>query len=148
MVMALLLAGLIAEMLFAPETPAARWLHGTMVEECLRLAEGLERRHLIFLVIGLFAIEAFALALPADLAVLAVWDVALYVDVMIATWTLSTVARFRSMKALAAIRIAALLAPFRRFRTRARRNRLRRPDARKPAANDDDPVPVTLRAAA
>lgn len=146
MVFALLLAGLIAVMLFAPDTDAARWLHRTTVEEPLRLFERLERKHILFLVVGLMTIQAFAVALPAELAVALAWDMTAYVDAMIATWALSTFARFRSMKALVALRIAALLAPFRRLRARARRSRTPRPDARKPAANDDDPWPILVAA--
>lgn len=143
MVMALLLAGLIAVMLFAADTSAARWLHSAMVEEPLRLAERLERRHWIFLVIGLLAIEAFAVALPADLAVLAVWDVALYVDVVIATWTLSAYARVHSAKAWIDAR-AGQMGRMRRRAMGLRRRRLRRPPSSRSGANDDDPWPALM----
>ena len=146
MVFALFLAGLVAVMLCASDTAVARWLHRATVEEPLRLFERLERKHILFLVVGLFAIQAYAAVLPAELAVALAWDMTAYVDAMIATWALSTFARFRSMRALMALRIAALLAPLRRLRMRARRSRPRRPDARKPAANDDDPWPVRVAA--
>jgi len=146
MVFALFLAGLIAVMLFAPGTDAARWLHRFTVEEPIRLVERLERKHILFLVVGLFAIQAYAAVLPAELAIALAWDMTAYVDAMIATWALSTFARVRSMKAWVAVRMAALLAPLRRLRTRARRNRPVRPDTRKPAANDDDPWPVLMAA--
>lgn len=146
MVFALLLAGLIAVMLFARDTDAARWLHRATVEEPLRLLARLERKHILFLVVGLFAIQAYAAVLPAELAVALAWDMTAYVDAMIAAWALSTFARFRSMRALVALRMAALLAPFSRLRTRARRSRPRRPDARKPPANDDHPWPVRIAA--
>ena len=146
MVFALFLAGLVAVMLFAPGTDAARWLHRTTVEEPIRLVERLERRHILFLVVGLFAIQAYAAVLPAELAVALAWDMTAYVDAMIATWALSTFARIRSMRAWVAVRLAAMLAPFGRLRARARRNRPVRPDARKPAANDDDPWPVLMAA--
>lgn len=145
MVFALFLAGLIAVMLFARDTDAARWMHRAMVEEPLRLFERLERKHILFLIVGLFAIQAYAAVLPAELAVALAWDMTAYVDAMIATWALSTFARIQSMKAWVAVRVAALLAPFRRFRTRARRIRPLRPDMRKPA-NDDDPWPVQAAA--
>jgi hypothetical protein len=145
MVFALFLAGLVAVMLFARDTDAARWLHRTTVEEPLRLFERLERKHILFLVVGLFAIQAYAAVLPAELAVALAWDMTAYVDAMIATWALSTFARIRSMKAWVAVRMAALLAPFRRLRARARRTRPIRPDTRKPA-NDDDPWPSQVAA--
>ena len=146
MVFTLFLASLVAVMLFAPDTDAARWLHRATVEEPIRLLERLERKHILFLIVGLFAIQAYAAVLPAELAVALAWDMTAYVDAMIATWALSTFARFRSMKALIALRIAALLAPFRRLRARTRRSRPIRPAARKPAANDDDPWQVLIAA--
>jgi hypothetical protein len=146
MVFALLLAGLIAVMLFARDADAARWLHRTTVEQPLRLFERLERKHILFLIVGLFAIQAYAAVLPAELAVALAWDMTAYVDAMIATWALSTFARIRSMKAWVAVRMAALLAPFRRLRARARRGRPLRSDTHKPAANDDDPWPALMAA--
>ncbi|AJA07930.1 Putative membrane protein [Sphingopyxis fribergensis] len=145
-VFALFLTGLIAVMLFARDTDAARWLHRATVEEPLRFFGRLERKHILFLIVGLFAIQAYAAVLPAELAMALAWDMTAYVDAMIATWVLSTFARFRSMKALIALRIAALLAPFRRLRMRARRSRPVRPEERKPAANDDEPWPIPMAA--
>jgi hypothetical protein len=146
MIFALFLAGLIAVMLFAPDTDIARWLHRATVEEPLDRLARLERKHILFLIVGLFAIQAYAAVLPAELAIALAWDMTAYVDAMIATWALSTFARLNSMKAWAAVRLAALLAPFRRLRTRARRSRPVRPEARKPAANDDDPWPLPMAA--
>ncbi|MBE1529327.1 hypothetical protein GGC65_003783 [Sphingopyxis sp. OAS728] len=146
MIFALFLAGLIAVMLFAPDTDIARWLHRATVEEPLDRLARLERKHILFLIVGLFAIHAYAAVLPAELAIALAWDMTAYVDAMIATWALSTFARLNSMKAWAAVRMAALLAPFRRLRMRARRSRPARPEARQPAANDDDPWPVPMAA--
>lgn len=146
MAFALFLAGLIAVMLWARDTDAARWLHRATVEEPLSLFDRLERKHILFLVVGLFAIQAYAAVLPAELAVALAWDMTAYVDAMIATWALSTFARFRSIRALIAVRIAALLGPFSRLRKRARRSRPLRSDGRKPAANDDDPWPMLMAA--
>ncbi len=146
MVFALFLAGLIAVMLFAPDTDVARWLHRSTVQEPLNLFARLERKHILFLIVGLFAIQAYAAVLPAELAIALAWDMTAYVDAMIATWALSTFARIRSMRAWVAVRMGAMLAPFRRIRARARRNRSIRPDAHKSAANDDDPWPVLMEA--
>lgn len=146
MAFALFLAGLIAVMLFAPDTDAARWLHRAAVQAPLDLFARLERKHILFLIVGLFAIQAYAAVLPAELAIALAWDMTAYVDAMVATSALSTFARFRSMKAWATVRMTALLSPFRRLRMRARRSRPVRPDARKPAANDDDPWPVPMAA--
>lgn len=146
MLFALFLAGLIAVMLFAPDTDIARWLHRATVQGPLDRLARLERKHILFLIVGLFAIQAYAAVLPAELAIALAWDMTAYVDAMIATWALSTFARFHSMKAWIAARTAALLAPFRRLRMRARRSRPVRPEVRKPAANDDDPWPVSMAA--
>lgn len=146
MIFALFLAGLIAVMLLAPDTDAARWLHRATVQAPLDLFARLERKHILFMIVGLFAIQAYAAVLPAELAIALAWDMTAYVDAMIATWALSTFARLNSMKAWAAVRMAALLAPFRRLRMRARRTRPARPEARQPAANDDDPRPVPMAA--
>lgn len=146
MVFALFLAGLIAVMLFAPDSNAARWLHRATVEQPLRFFGRLERKHILFLIVGLFAIQAYAAVLPAELAIALAWDMTAYVDAMIATWALSTFARVRSMRALMALRMAALMAPFRRLRARARRSRAIRSDSRKPAANDDEPWPIPMAA--
>lgn len=146
MVFAIFLAGLIVAMLFTPDTDIARWLHRSTVEEPLRLFERLERKHILFLVVGLFAIQAYAAVLPAELAVALAWDMTAYVDAMIATWALSTFARFRSVGALIAVRLAALLAPFRRLRLRSRRSRPVSPAGRNSAANDDDPCPLRIAA--
>ncbi len=146
MVFPLFLAGLVAVMLFAPDTDVARWLHRATVEEPLGLLARLERKHILFLIVGLFAIQAYAAVLPAELAIALAWDMTAYVDAMIATWALSTFARLNAMKAWAAGRMAALFAPFGRFHMRARRKRRVRPEARKPAANDDHPWPVPMAA--
>lgn len=145
MVFALFLAGLIAAMLFAPETPIARWLHRHMVEEPLRIAERIERKHLLFLVVGMIALQGFAMALPAEMAMIMAWDLTVYVDLLIASWTLSAFARLRSMRAWMALQ-ASRFRPRRRARIRARR--LRRPAEKRGAANDDDPAPIAVPLAA
>jgi len=146
MLFALFLAGLIAVMLFAPDTDIARWLHRSTVQEPLDRLARVERKHILFLIVGLFAIQAYAAVLPAELAIALAWDMTAYVDAMIATWALSTFARFRSMKALIALRIGALLTPFRRLGSRMWRSRPSRPEGRAPAANDDEPWPVATAA--
>ena len=146
MAFAVFLAGLMAVMLLAPETPAARWLHRHCVEEVLDLAARLERKHILFLVVGLVSIQAFAMTLPAELAVAMAWDVTTYVDIVIAGWTLSAFARVRSIKAWIVMKARGAL--FHRPRRRVRARRVRRPVERRPVANDDDPaLPIILLAA-
>ncbi|MBN8806473.1 MAG: hypothetical protein BGO58_10765 [Sphingopyxis sp. 65-8] len=146
MAFAAFLAGLAAVMLLAPDTPAARWLHRHCVEELLDLAGRLERKHILFLVVGLVSIQAFAMTLPAELAVAMAWDVTAYVDLVIAGWTLSAFARVRSMKAWVGMKVRASLLRLHRRRVRARR--VRRPVESRGAANDDDPAPARVALAA
>jgi len=144
MVLALFLAGLVAVMLGAPDTPAARWLHRHLVEEPLRLAERFERKHVLFLVVGLIALQGFAMTLPAEMAMIMAWDATVYIDLLIAGWTLSAFARLRSVRAWMTLQTPRFLP--RRARTRARR--VRRAIERSRAANDDDPAPAILPLAA
>ena len=146
MALAAFLAGLAAVMLLAPDTPAARWLHRHCVEELLDLASRLERKHILFLVVGLVSIQAFAMTLPAELAVAMAWDVTAYVDLVVAVWTFSAFARVRSMKAWVAMKIRGSLLRLHGRRVRARR--VRRPVESHSAANDDDPAPARVALAA
>lgn len=144
MVFALFMAALVSVMLFASETPTADWLHRHMVREPLSLAAAFERKHILFLVVGLFALQGFAMALPAEMAVLMAWDLTVYVDLLIASWTLSAFARFRPMRAWIGLQVQRLLP--RRARVRARR--VRRAAGPRHAANDDDPAPFAMPLAA
>jgi len=145
MLFALFLAGLVAAMLFAPETPIARWLHRHMVEEPLRIAGRIERKHLLFVVVGLISLQGFAMALPAEMAMIMAWDITVYVDLLIASWTLAAFVRLRSMRAWMALQ-ASRFRPRRRARIRARR--LRRPAGKRGAANNDHPAPFAFPLAA
>lgn len=144
MILALFLTGLVAVMLGAPDTPAARWLHRHLVEEPLRLAERFERKHVLFLVVGLIALQGFAMTSPAEMAMIMAWDATVYVDLLITGWTLSAFARLRSVRAWMTLQTARFLP--RRARVRARR--VRRAVERTRAANDDDPAPSMLPLAA
>lgn len=144
MLFALFLAGLVAVMLRAPETPAARWLHQHCVEEPLLLAERFERKHILFLIVGVIALQGFAMTLPAEMAMIMAWDLTVYVDLMIAGWTLSAFARLRSIKAWMALQAQRVMPR----RARARARRIRRPVARRRPANDDEPARFALLLAA
>jgi hypothetical protein len=145
MAFAFFLASLVAVMLLAPETPIARSLHRNLVEEPLRLAARFERKHVLFLVVGLASLQSFAMVLPAEVAMIMAWDLTVYVDLLITSWTLSAFARLRSMRAWMALQ-AGRLRPRRRARVRARR--IRRSAERRSAANDDDPAPFVVPLAA
>lgn len=144
MVFALFLAALVAVMLFAPETAIAAWLHRHSVEEPLRLAAQFERKHILFLVVGLIALQGFAMTLPAEMAMIMAWDMTVYVDLLIAGWTLSAFARLRSARAWIALQAARFMPR----RARARARRIRRAAQRRRAANDDHPAPFAIPLAA
>jgi len=124
---------------FWPETRTGQWLHRTLVEEPLAMAARVERKHLIFLVIGLFAMQSFAMVMSADMAMLAALDLASYVDAALTVWTVAALARVKGA--------GGWLAGWRRFGRargsrrsvgqRARRRR-RLPMARRAPVNDDD----------
>lgn len=61
----------------------------------LALLARIERRHLIFLVIGLFVMQSFAMVMTADLAVVAALDIATYVDAALTVWTVAALTRIR-----------------------------------------------------
>lgn len=116
-----------------PELPASRTLHRLLVEEPLARLGKLGRRHLIFaaVLIGLSftGTELLLLFGSADFLMIYAWDVSLFVDALLATWTLSTVARGKAFWQMLAARLPRLARP------RARR---RRPAAARKAANDSD----------
>ncbi len=117
-----------------PDTPFGAWLHRTMIVFPLQIVERIERKHLIFLVIGLFVIQSFAMVVTADVAVLAALDIATYVDVILAGWTVAAIARTRGSFTAFVGRFSVLLP---RNGQRARRRR-RLPMAQRRQANDDD----------
>jgi hypothetical protein len=143
MAFALFLAGLIAVVLAAPGTPIARRLHTVLVEEPIDLAARFERKHILFLIVGLVALQGFAMTLPADIAILMAWDVTAYVDLLVAGWTLSAFARLRSAKAWIGLQFARF-APWRHARAR----RIRPSVDQCSPANDDDPAPWAMPLAA
>lgn len=131
-----LLAGLIVVMKLFPTTPAARALHRAFVERPLEKLSAMDRRHLIFAVIALAmlstGLEMVMLLGSTDLLMLMAWDVSLYVDAVIAVWTVAAVTRLKGAWRYALGRIAA---PFRAARPRTSRRRIA---TAHPPANDAD----------
>lgn len=119
---------------FYPETGIGRALHFYLVAEPMRLAAKAERKHLLYIVILLAAGQALMMAAPVDLALVAAWDLSVYVDAMLAVWTISAVARGKG-----ALRfLAGRIIPFRpAARQRARRGAAR-PRRTVAPSNDSD----------
>ncbi|TMJ19361.1 MAG: hypothetical protein E6G92_06125 [Alphaproteobacteria bacterium] len=120
-----------------PAIPLSRALHRALVEAPLERLGAMSRRHLIYaaLLAGMMIAGAEVILLlgSADMAMLMAWDVSLYVDGLIATWTISALVRGKSAWNVVAAR---WLSPLRRAaRPRARRQRR---DPTRTAANDSD----------
>jgi hypothetical protein len=116
-----------------PELPFARSLHQALVEAPLRALEKATRRHLIYalvlVVMSFSAGELVMLLGSADFLLLMAWDVSLYVDALIATWTLSAALSVKTVAVRALDRVRGLARP---------RSPRRRREARRAAANDAD----------
>ncbi len=125
-------------------TPAGRWLHRMLVEWPLASVARIERHHILFLIVAVFAVQAFAFVGLADMALVAAWDVSLFVDAAIAVTTMSAVARARAVWSALRQRIEnhvrRVLPP--RLRARAPRSPRRTTTAARVSANDDDEGPA------
>lgn len=129
-----LLACAVLAMRWFPGTPAARWF-ARATEATIAAAARIERRHLVFVilmtVILVAGTELLAMAGPLDVGLVVMWDVATFVDALLATATLAAVARGRSGWRY----VAQRLAPRRAARARRRRSAAR---AVVKADNDDE----------
>ncbi|RYY24411.1 MAG: hypothetical protein EOP62_17015 [Sphingomonadales bacterium] len=130
--------GLFAVVAFAPDTPAARFLHRALIALPARALAHISRGHLsiaVALVAGLASVfwlidEELALVMtmmaPEALAYLAMFEIGTLVDAIVTTMLVATSVRFP--------RIAAILS---RLRPRARTSRARRPQRPLSSNNDD-----------
>jgi hypothetical protein len=132
-----LLFRLILIMKLCPETPTGRLLHRGLVEAPLEKLATMDRRHIIFAVVALGMLLSFTELImilgSTDLVMLMAWDVSLYVDAVIATWTIAAVARGKAAWQLGKTRIAGLW----RVSPRPRTSRRKSVES-KPPANDPD----------
>jgi hypothetical protein len=144
-----LLAIVIALMTLWPETSSARWLHRHLVKHPLDLAERATRRQLLtwfILVVMLLSLGEMAALAPMEVLTVIAADTAVYVEALVAVWTIATVTR---TKAAARVMFARL--PLRRglgIGARARRRRMRPMAQRKPANDDDGGDDAALAVAA
>ena len=119
-----------------PRLPVSRLLHRLTVEMPLHRLAVLDRRHAIFALILLAMLfvgsEMIMMLGSADIAMLLAWDVSIFVDALVAAWTLAAVSRSRTAWQMLA-GIAAR--PLRGARRRAPR---RRRAGLQAAANDSD----------
>jgi hypothetical protein len=119
-----------------PDLPISRQLHRELVEVPLRKLAAMTRAHLIFGLVALAmlftASELIMLLGSADFVMLMAWDVSLYVDALLAAWTVAAVTRGKAAwQALAAVVTRPL-------RTARRRSPRRPRSGTQQAANDSD----------
>ena len=114
-----------------PETGSAQWVHRTLVERPLVFLGGLERRHLIFLIVLLVMAQSFAAIGSMELLTLTAIDVSAYVDAVLTVWTVAALSRSRGAW-------TAIFARLPRLRGSKPRQRRSRPAVRRVASNDDD----------
>lgn len=119
-----------------PQSDLAVLLHRHLVEYPVERLARVERRHVIFalLVIAvlLLAQELIAVAGPADMAFVFLWDVSIYLDL---TGVALTVAAVRWTKTVWTL---ARALPRRSIRIRSAHRRSIKTNARPKPANDDD----------
>lgn len=122
-----------------PETAVARWLDRTLVAGLHKIT----RTHLIFLilmsVILVAGTELLAMAGPFDMALVLVWDLSAYIDIVLTTAVVAGANRGGAGLRMVVARVLP------RRAARARRSR----SARKvlPPANDDEDRPGQALAA-
>jgi hypothetical protein len=121
-----------------PETPIGRFLHAFLVDLPLRAAARVERKHLLYIAILLVAGQVLAMAVPLDLAFLAAWDFSIYVDLMLAAWTVATVARGKAAWSFARSKALRLIRPRPTAGRAAARKRAPRTRRLPVPTNDDD----------
>jgi ABC-type multidrug transport system fused ATPase/permease subunit len=132
-----------------PHSPYGEWLNATLVERPLARLAGMDRRHVVFVMIdvglALFATDMVFVFGSYDLMALYAWDLTVYLDTMVIAYTLTTVALARS--SLRWLTLRASLALRRARRPQARRSRAASLERQDLADNDDDPPPAWALAA-
>ena len=120
-----------------PETALARWLDRTLVAAVRRIT----RTHVIFLVlmsvILIAGTELLAMAGPFDMALVLMWDVSAYIDIVLTTVVVAGAARGGAGWRMVTQRLRSGIV---RRTGRARRSRSTAKAARKRANDDDRPA--------
>lgn len=116
-----------------PETAAARWLDRT-VQATLTAARRVKRQHIIFLILMTVILaagtELLAIGGPFDMALVLMWDVSAYIDIVLTTIVVASATR----SSAGLHTIVARFTP----RRAARAKRQRSVKKATPPANDDD----------
>ncbi|WBO22091.1 hypothetical protein [Sphingomonas abietis] len=121
-----------------PDTPFGTWCREATTAKIIRLLGRIERKHIIMLLIGLIALQAFAAAMPLDMALIGMVDAATYIDALLVIGTMATLRRTSLIWASMRHRLPLMQGRNRRAPQRRQRNRRdRRTKPSNIAANDD-----------
>ena len=123
-----------------PDTATGRFLHRWLAEKPAAWIEGIQRKHVIFLLLTISAVVLLREAAPmlastGELALFGIWDASVYLDVVLAAWTIAALGRGRIGWRVMRAKLVMMIA---RRRIRAPRPRARRSRPVRPVANDDD----------
>jgi hypothetical protein len=123
-----------------PKTELGRWLSFYLVElPCEKLAK-FERKHMIFLVFGIFMVQGFAMVVSVDLAVIAALDLSLYIDAALSVATVAAVTRISSAWNVVASKYLGAIANLVKRKPRAVKSKTAVSKSALKPSNDDDPT--------
>lgn len=122
-----------------PETALGEALHRFLVEIPLSIAERLERKHIILVVILVCSFQTLALVPTTELAMAVAADMALYADAVLATSIAAFASRIKGAWTAFKNLVSRCFPKGLRMSGRARRSRPSRDTAKKPS-NDDEPA--------
>jgi hypothetical protein len=149
MFVALMVLAIAVTRLF-PDTATGRFLHRWLAEKPAAWIDRIERKQIIFLLLAVGAALILREAAPmlagtSELALLGLWDASVYLDVVMAVWTLGALSRGRAGWAVVRQRLVSAV---RRGRpaTAARPRAVRSRSQRTVVANDDDGDGLVLAA--
>lgn len=133
-----------------PDTELGKALHERMVDEPLRWLARFERRHMllagVLIVLMMFGGELLLLAGSADALIGIAWSTSVYLDVVVATWTVAAVASVRGACTLIQAKSIRLISTIARRRVSVRAVRRARVTMQRNAENDDEPAALKIAA--
>jgi hypothetical protein len=118
------------------KTPIGQTLHRYLVEIPVEKTGNIGAGALIFLIVSLTLIPSLALIFSVDIAVIAGLDFALYYEVVITTWTISSVVKVKAICTNVKTRLLGVFG--RKPTTQARTQRAKRTRKQAQPSNDND----------
>jgi hypothetical protein len=137
---------LIALTWFSRGTPTGQTLHYYLVEIPVEKISTLNFGQVIFITAVLILMPSFTIVFSIDLAFIMALDFALYSEIMITGWTITSVARSRQFFVHLRSRLLAFVARFRPSRNRAPRKQRANGDLRSSNDNQDEHPVLALAA--